>query len=420
VKRRLQVALGLVCSLSVLESAGFAAGLSRPNVNGARAVGLGGAFTAVADDPTAMWYNPGAPAFFGDNVVYLGGELLLTEREYTPSADSPLGKDGHTQPIKENSDPTFIPMFGASSRFGFGKTKPTRFALSILGHVGYGGAIRFARSDLNKPATMNPSGLAYTQILDYEITPGLSYQVNEVLSIGFGLRIGVTSFSVQDFESAFSATLATTGVGIGASLGAMIRPHRMVDIGLVYRTPLSATATGSGPVTISGQTAQNRDASMSITWPQSAGVGIAVKPHWRVLATVQGDWTAWSSVQKLSIELAGLGAPTIRQMKFSDSYALHIGAQVIITRFLLLRVGYAIDTNAIPDATTRRENQDGLKATLAGGIGVHLWKFFFDAAVEGFIPLDAARVIAVQGPDNEAGKYRAQVISVELSGQIRF
>ena len=60
------------------------------------------------------------------------------------------------------------------------------------------------------------------------------------------------------------------------------------------------------------------------------------------------------------------------------------------------------------------------KATLAGGIGVHLWKFFFDAAVEGFIPLDAGRVIAVQGPDNEAGKYKAQVISVELSGQIRF
>ena len=115
-KRRLQVALGLVCSLCVLESAGFAAGLSRPNMNGARAIGLGGAFTAVADDPTAMWYNPGAPAFFGDNVVYLGGELVLTGREYTPSADSPLGKDGHTQPIKENSDPTFMPMVGASSR----------------------------------------------------------------------------------------------------------------------------------------------------------------------------------------------------------------------------------------------------------------------------------------------------------------
>ena len=47
----------------------WAAGLQRPNVGGARAIGMGGAYTAVADDPSAVWFNPAGTAFYGDNVV---------------------------------------------------------------------------------------------------------------------------------------------------------------------------------------------------------------------------------------------------------------------------------------------------------------------------------------------------------------
>src|SRR4051812_16578865 len=148
-----------------------AAGLSRPNLAGARAIGMGGAFTAVADDATAVWYNPAGPAFFGDNQVYLGGELVLTQRTYQPDATSTLGKLGHTDVINENTAPTFLPVIGASSRFGFGKTKPTRFALSLLVHLAYGGAISFDPKNLNDPAQNKPIGIVSTQILDYEITP---------------------------------------------------------------------------------------------------------------------------------------------------------------------------------------------------------------------------------------------------------
>ena len=58
----------------------------------------------------------------------------------------------------------------------------------------------------------------------------------------------------------------------------------------------------------------------------------------------------------------------------------------MITRFLVLRLGGAIDSNAIPDRTVRRENQDALKATVAVGFGVHFWKIFVDGAFELLIP----------------------------------
>jgi long-chain fatty acid transport protein len=426
VSRRLATLLVFMAA-GLAPQAGRGAGLARPNFGGPRAVGMGGAFTAVADDATAVWYNPATPAFFGQNQVYLGAEVTLSERSYTPDPSSPLGMDGHTSQITETATVLPLPIVGASTRFGFGKTKATRFALSLLTYLAYGGAISYSQNDILNPNTMKPQGIISTSIIDYEIAPALSYQVSDVLSIGAALRIGITGFNVDDQETAFRATLSDTGVGIGGTLGIMIRPHPMVDIGAVYRTPLSATATGGGPVVVTGQPTTNKDSSLSITWPQSAGLGVAVKPHWRVIASVQGDWTAWSSVQKLNASLFGIpDAQTTRPMRYNDSYALHLGLQTVVSRNVLVRAGYTLDSNAIPDSTMRRENQDALKATVAAGLGLHFWKLFIDAAFEALVPVaGSSRVISTQingpsGAENEAGSYSSQLYTVEVALQMHF
>lgn len=408
--------LVVVTAITLFASHAFGAGLERPNVVGARAIGLGGGFTAVADDPTAVWHNPAGTVIYGDNVVYLGGELVLTQRSYTPDAQSPLGQAGVTNKLTESTAPTFIPIIGATTRFGFGRSAPTRFAFSLLAYDAYGGSISYKSDDLKN------KGIQSTTILDFELTPTLAYQITDVLQVGAGLRIGINNFSINDVESAFSAKLSGSGVGIGAILGLMARPHRLVQVGAVYRSPLSASISGSGPIAVTPQPPMSKDFGLHVTWPQSAALGVTLFPHRRILATVQADWTAWSSIQKLSLDIGGLTQS--KQMRYMDSYAIHAGVQGVITRFLLLRLGLAIDSNAIPDRTVRRENQDALKATVAGGVGLQFWKIFIDAAFEAFLPL-GDRTIATPLPtqaaaENETGKYSANVYSAELSAQIRF
>jgi long-chain fatty acid transport protein len=392
-----------------------AAGLSRPSIVGARAIGLGGAFTAVADDPTAIWHNPGGLAVYGDNAVYVGGELLLTDRSYTPDPSSkPLGVNGVSGTIHESTGPTAIPILGASTRFGYGNALPSRFSLGIATYSPYGGSISYRLSDIKN------QGLVSTQLLDFEVTPTLAYQVSEVLFLGVGLRIGINAFSVDSFEGAH-ATLSGTGVGVGATLGAMVRPHPRVQIGAVYRTPLSATINGSGETTIIGASKGTpTDFDLGIEWPQSAGLGLAVRPHERILASVQADWTGWSSVQQLAINIHGAQNPTTKPYRYMDTYSVHLGLQGIITRYLLARLGWALDSNAVPDSTVRRENIDALKSTVSVGVGLHFWKLFFDTAFEAFLPLGARTVLPQVGTDNEAGTYNATVYTGELSAMIRF
>jgi long-chain fatty acid transport protein len=400
------------------------AGLSRPNVVGARAIGLGGAFTAVADDPTAVWHNPAGTAIYGDNVFYLGGELVVLNRAYTPDAQSPLGQGGVTSKISENTSPTVIPVIGASTRFGFGKTPPTRFAFSILAYDAYGGSISYKPSDVSVTTggMTRVSGISSTQILDFELTPTLAYQVSDTFQVGAGLRIGINNFSVNDTETAFATNLSGSGVGIGGILGIMLRPHRLVQIGAVYRTPLNASISGNGPLLVGGMSQGNKDFSLSISWPQSAGLGVTVFPHKRLFATVQADWTGWSSIQTLTLDIGGI--TQAKQMRYMDTYAIHAGVQGVITRFLVLRVGGALDSNAIPDRTVRRENQDSFKGTIDAGFGLHFWKIFIDGAFDLLVPTDG-RVISTPVPsmsaaENETGLYRAVVYSAELSAQIRF
>jgi long-chain fatty acid transport protein len=399
---------------ALISSTVLAAGLQRPNVGGARAVGMGGAYTAVADDPSAVWFNPAGLAFYGDNVVLLGGELVLLDRAYQPAAASPLGVQGSptNKYIHENTSPQFTPLIGASSRFGYGKQPATRFALSVAIYNPYGGAISYNESDVNK------HGLISTTIADLEVTPALAYQVTDVLSIGAALRIGVGLFDVNDIESAFSAKLSMTGVGIGGSLGVMMKPHWRVQIGAVYRTPLSIDYAGDGPVTITGATS-NKKGTLHVDWPQSAGLGIAVLPHQRVMVSAQADWTGWSSVQRLDVSIDGL-VPQTKYMRYKDTYAFHLGVQAAFTRFLLGRVGYTFDSNAIPDRTMRRENQDADKHTFGFGVGLHFWKLFIDLAFEALLPTSPRTIANQVGLENEAGSYDSRVYSLELGLQFRF
>ncbi len=423
-KRALAFAAAALLLSSVPLRDARGAGLSRPNVVGSRAIGMGGAFTGIADDPTAVWHNPAGTAFIGDNVFYLGGELVAPQRSYTPDAQSPLGQAGITNKITENTAPTLIPVIGATTRFGFGKSAPTRFAFSLLAYDAYGGSISFnptqISSKMTDPNTGKPMilGLSSTQILDYELTPTLAYQVSDVFAVGAGLRIGINSFSVNDTESADAAKLSGSGVGLGGILGVMIRPHRLFQIGAVYRTELSTSISGAGPLTV-GTKAMSEDFGLNIVWPQSAGLGVTVFPHRRILVSVQADWTGWSSVQKLSINFPSLAFAQTREMRYMDTYSIHAGIQGVITRFLVLRAGAAFDSNAVPDRTMRRENTDNQKATVAVGLGLHLWRIFVDAAFEVLVP-GPARVVATQGLENEAGAYSAVVYTGELSAQIHF
>ena len=72
--------------LAALPASATAGGLSRPNGMSARGTGMGGTFTAWADDASAVFFNPAAMDD-AESQVDIGGELVVGPRSYTPVAE---------------------------------------------------------------------------------------------------------------------------------------------------------------------------------------------------------------------------------------------------------------------------------------------------------------------------------------------
>ncbi|HAL87456.1 MAG TPA: aromatic hydrocarbon degradation protein, partial [Deferribacteraceae bacterium] len=70
--RRLVLVIAAACF--ILPSAAFASGFAI-NEQGAKALGMGGAFAAQADDPTAVYYNPAGITQLEGTQVSLGFSL---------------------------------------------------------------------------------------------------------------------------------------------------------------------------------------------------------------------------------------------------------------------------------------------------------------------------------------------------------
>src|SRR5262249_45279989 len=62
----------------------FASGYSKPVQVGPKAIGMGGAFVGIADDPTAIYHNPAAITQLKGHQIELGMDALIPKLTYTP------------------------------------------------------------------------------------------------------------------------------------------------------------------------------------------------------------------------------------------------------------------------------------------------------------------------------------------------
>jgi long-chain fatty acid transport protein len=420
-------------------SASWAGGLARPSAVGARAIGLGGAFTAVADDPTAIYHNPSGLAFPEESQVYLGAEGVWLDRTW-------VRPDGVA--IPETTSIQLIPTVGGSTRFALPGEKPSRFAVGVAAYLSYGGALDLTATDKSGNLLLKNSlcprdaqslltncgadGITQSTLILYEVAPAVAYQVSDVLALGASLRVGIGYFSASDKEAIpapYATQLSAIGTGVGGSFSATLRPHPRVQLGAIYRTGIDTNLSGGGPVSISGGAPVHYDLNVVLHWPQSAALGVQVRatPWLRVVA--QADWEGWSSWESLPLDFHDptFNAAALRQFRYKDTYTFHLGGEANVGRRLQLRLGANVDTGAVPNEYLRRESRDGTKYDFAAGASVFVGRFRIDAVVDFLYAPDLTftsdpppKGTGTVPPGGEPGTYGAKVVTFGLAGLVRF
>lgn len=339
-----------------LITAGLWAGGWNNTLMGCRALALGGAFTGVADDPSAIFHNPAGLVFQRKDFNFsINGFYIWPTHDYI----MPTGSKAQSR--YNSSLPQIFVSYRTNDKItvGFGAYVPYA-----------GGGVDWKKEQLGRPFK------SYLGV--YSLTPTFAYQVSEKLSLGFNLNFYGAVLSVDtEIEQLGPMNTEERGSAFSAGFGLMVRPTERIGIGLSIRGPAKMRISGETSFAITvpdlGTIQFDRDSETSFNLPWDIEVGFSYKFTENFLLSTSAQYTMWSVLDKVEKTIDDVpftgDIKTAEAMDFKDILILRAGVEYLIAGGLSLRAGIGFDRSATPESTLNLVNIDVDKVTLLGGIG---------------------------------------------------
>ncbi len=382
----------------------MAAGFRLPEA-GAKAMGMGFAFTAQADDPSAIYFNPaGILQLEGSNVMAGTTFIKLNGGEFTGA--TPLTY-GATVTETQKDLNFFIPNMYLTK-----KVSPNfSYGVGIFAPFGLGQEYQ------DRNASIFRTSVTKIDLQTVVINPTVAWKVGDVLSVGAGIdymfgkaKLARTSVinNVTPLNL-YNLDLKGDGDAWGYNLGLLLTPSPNWKVGFSYRSPFNLEikdadvdvtnissaailalggALGTDPGVVkpasgaAGTTSFTTKASTTLRLPATAALGIA---YLRDRLTVEADLdiTFWHSYRRLDIDIRDQGAllADINSARgWKDVMALRIGAEYRVTDPLALRAGFVYDPTPVPAGTMDAFLPDATRLNYTVGAGYRYKNWTLDGS----------------------------------------
>jgi long-chain fatty acid transport protein len=313
---------------------------------------MGGVGIAAPQDAiSAVFSNPGSICF-GDycpsSQVDFAGTVFL------PTPTGSVGANNRNFDATSAARTYPIPALGIS--WNFKELPKWRFGFGAYGVSGLG--VDYRGTAISGTIPVPPgfprvplaAGLR-TDLLIMKFAPTVAYVPLPWLSIGAALNI---DYSTLDLGSGHGSAF-----GLGAQIGAIVKPHPKISLGLTYITPQN--------ITYRRVTDFNGDGSLddlTLGAPGNLGFGVAVEPILKKLL-IEGNlkWINWSN------------ARGYKDFGWRDQVVLNIGAQYKPIPKLALRLGYNYGVNPV----TPHRNFNGGPNSFTDVQGFRVPTYFFES-----------------------------------------
>ncbi len=231
------------------------------------------AFTSVADDPSAIFYNPAGLTQIQNTQVDTNVDYISTHLNYQNSSNnfSSSASNGVVAPS----------LFIAS-----GDTSPV--------YLGFGIFAPFGRK---VDYTVNPAVYNFEQsslITRIDFAPTIAAKIGQYISVGasiVGSRIDASSDVLGLDEVAH-------GYGVTGAGGILINLPENIKFGVDYRGPEKAHLTGAGTLTAPMGNLSN-NFTLDFKFPGVLSTGISWQPIPQLLFSADYDDEMWSYVDKI-------------------------------------------------------------------------------------------------------------------------
>ncbi len=382
--KRCLVAVLSVCIVSFLSVSVHGSGFYNSE-HGNKAIGMGGAFVSVADDPTAVYYNPAGIVQLDGVQTAAGVSVFSLSGDFKSDSGNNASLESTVEVI-----PNAYLTYKMNEKWSLGLGTFTDFGLVTDWEDDWEG--RFI------------IGGTYAETKTHTINPVVAYGINDRISISAGvyakyievelrnripnllggLGIGPSPVDVPESES----TLDGDDWSYGFNLGFLAKIADHWQVGLAYRSQVDYTICGQFAVAdpgVNGYSSTNSTADLSL--PAYANVGVSwSNEKW----TFAGEmlWTQWSTYDKLEAKFeTSQGVPGINEVDgissnkdWNDTFSWRLGFQYGINANWQVRGGIIYDPSPIPDETVDPMVPSGGRIDYSIGLGYSKGPLTIDAS----------------------------------------
>jgi len=390
--------------LVVVPSLSWGSGFSLFEV-GNRAMGMAGAFTAVADDPSALFWNPAGMAFQTDEGMQIMLGVILIQPEQVFTGMSPYPGDGYTV---SQIDQTFPPAHffvgipvNERLEVSFSLTSP--FGLGTQWDAEYLGRFQSIKADL----------------MVFDLGLSMAYQLSEKFAFGIGVdymyttielsrHIGVINPYDQRLTDVAEAELKSEGVNAAWAwnAGLLWKVGNGFQVGALYRSDFTVSGDGKANFTQIPTGYADLDGMLGTIFPFEESVPIeatiAFPDFWTVgLAWQNEKWTfsgqygvmGWSAFQELPIifpenpEFSG-----VMREEFEDAAQWRVGMEWRAGKRWAFQLGYLEDETGQPIEAMSPLLADADRTSYSVGLSYYTNRFRLDLGYEYVTSLAGATV----------------------------
>jgi long-chain fatty acid transport protein len=351
---------------------------------GAKAVGMAGAFTAQADDPSAIFFNPAGITQLDGTQASVGACLIMPTMQFQGKDNMIMGTyPGETFKIQNHTwvVPNAYVTHKINDKVSMGIGSFSHFGLGVEWGSYWEG--RFT------------PGAAKTILATTSISPVIALKPIDRLSIGFGPYIQY--FDIQLNNLVFIApptppltpgrnrpqtadvTLTANDWDWGWQAGFHLNIMDGLTFGAAYLSQVTHKITSGDQELTSlanGAVVLKQGFSGEFTLPATLRLGLAWRGgQWTIEGGAQ--WTEWNSYKTLRAVFDD-GTSLASPKNWHNAWMWRIGAQYRMNKYLDLRAGFLYDETPIPSDTLDPLVPSGGRKGYCGGIGLHYDQWTFD------------------------------------------
>lgn len=340
------------------------------NIPFVSAAGLGNMYSgwaASTDDASTEFTNPAGLTRLANKQIVFAAIGVSGSTSYTGSQTNPIL--GTTQTGTAESK-----LRGLLTLFYYSQPINERFV------IGFGANAPFALgTNYPKDSVVSYSG-TQSKIEVIDMGPSVGFKVNEQVSLGLGLDINRTLFTLNEM---YGAPLSVPdaegqnhlfGWGYGWHGGVMYQVLPCTRIGLSYNSMVMFHTSGNSEVFLPSGTEFRTTAQRSnfaLPARTQLSVNYDVNKNWTLLGTV--FYTNWSTLNQLTLQqtMTTTGALTSVSIPFQyhNTFDYSLGFDVKATDKWLLRAGSMFLST--PSNAHDRSVADPLGAGIILGLGTH-------------------------------------------------